>query len=56
MKCFECNKEIGNELEMVHVGEGDFVHANCFSKFENKKAEFFDNIQSDEWYDNWLTE
>ena len=54
MKCFECNKEIENESLMKHVGDGDFVHSECFDGFIKNKEEFFENVGDDKWYNNWL--
>jgi hypothetical protein len=54
MKCFECKKQIEDEVNSIHVGDGDFVHKECYKKYESSKAKFFKNIHKNEWYEKWL--
>jgi hypothetical protein len=54
MKCFECKEQIEDELNSIHVGDGDFVHKECHTKYESSKAEFFNNIHNNHWYEKWL--
>lgn len=56
MECFQCRKKIDNELSMVHIGDGDFVHDKCKDKFEKDMNEFFDNVGKDDWYEKWINE
>ena len=54
MKCFECKKEINNELLMKHIGDGDFIHESCSENFEKNRKEFFGNIGDEKWYNRWI--
>jgi hypothetical protein len=54
MKCFECKKQIEDEVNSIHVGDGDFVHKECHTKYESSKAEFFKNIHNNQWYEKLL--
>jgi hypothetical protein len=53
MKCFQCKKEIKNELDSIHIGDGDFVcNKICEQNFINKRNSFFNNIGNDKWYED----
>ena len=56
MKCFQCKKEIENELDMVTAAPDGDCYCNdiCYAKFKINRAEFFDNIGNDNWYTEWL--
>ena len=54
MKCFECKKEIKDSDEAQHISDGDFVHLECIKLFESNKKEFFENIDNDVYFNNWL--
>jgi hypothetical protein len=56
MKCFECKEQIKDDRNSIHVGDGDFVHKECYKKHEKSKAEFFKNVHNNQWYEKWLME
>ena len=56
MKCFECKEQIKDDRNSIHVGDGDFVHKECYKKHENSKAEFFKNVHNNQWFEKWLYE
>lgn len=57
MKCFQCHKEIVNELHMVVTApDGDcFCNQKCYDQFK-KDREYFLNItiHDDALYNDWL--
>ena len=57
MKCFNCKKEINQESEQIHIGDGDFVCGNeCEKDFLAKRSSFFTHIGNDDWYKNEFRE
>lgn len=57
MKCFVCGKEM-NEFAMIILNiDGDLACSKrCKDKYDHNKQIFFDNISSDEWWNNWWNE
>ena len=55
MKCFQCKNEIKNEIEMIVTApDGDcYCNLNCYSKFKTLRENFFNNIDDDDWYEQW---
>lgn len=57
MKCFNCKKEIKQESEQIHIGDGDFVCGNeCEKDFLAKRSSFFTHIGNDDWYESEFPE
>ena len=55
MKCFNCKKEITDEIKSIHIGDGDFVCGDkCEKEYIKNKDIFFKNIGNDKWYENYL--
>ena len=55
MKCFVCKKEIENELNEIHISDGDFACSpNCITKYYADQKQFFDNIHNDLYVANYL--
>ena len=55
MKCFNCKKEIKNEIKSIHIGDGDFVcDDKCKKEYIKLKDVFLKNIGNDKWYKNYL--
>lgn len=56
MKCFQCRKEIIDKTKIKLLSsDGDFVCDDiCEENFIKKRNEFFENIDNDEWYNNYM--
>ena len=57
MKCFQCNKEIKNELDMIITSpDGDcFCNQECYDIFDKERKYFFDVVIHDDiLYNNWM--
>lgn len=56
--CFNqnCNKNPLDNMDAIHVGDGDFVcNKQCLTAYEEQKAHFFNDIcQSEEKTTQWL--
>ena len=50
MQCFQCHKEIENELDMIFINiDGDIVCSKkCQQNYEKEKQHFFDVLIHDE--------
>lgn len=59
MKCWneKCDKYPLDNINCIHVGDGDFVcNEYCKKEFENQRKKFFNNLSDDDWYNNWMNQ
>jgi hypothetical protein len=57
MKCFQCNKKIENELDMVITApDGDcFCNQKCHDDYKKEREHFFRVVvHDDKLFHNWL--